>query len=558
MSGLKSIGSNNSEALTAEVDNSEGERKEEFRPCIGAYFPCYRELTSANEILLAYRHYFPDNTVVMINDAGDEQHALLGEKYGCKYFHETENIGYPGGKDHHEQIIRWVKRFLHYIQLIDDEWFFLLEDDVFIMNPVNPPKYDINGVNHLNLLPQPSVEMIKGRGYHTSVETLMYGAMGGAIFRTSFFKEMATRIDEVERDLNEFGEKCPQTLTGQNWYYSDVVLSFLTYLYGGTLGPYPEFAEMHYRDLGQRLTAGRVGCLNNWKFLYKCPSHPNLCHLINGKYTIVLPTRGQGAAYELFLESLLQRYVKYIDVNEIHEFIVICPQAQLEKVKEQLTNISLPFTFYSDESLIDIEVDGWMKQQMLKLAICFKVITEHYLIIDDDLIITKPLRFSDFFDEKGCICYSYERTWPINGPNFATNTSWWMTSAMALGIQPNRIMKCTNLMGVTPQLMITRVVHQLLQALGGDNWINRMRYYRATEYCLYWIYLMKTLRTHYYTASYKFFAMDNDVNILVQELSEEEVKGKISKGIREKKYTFLVAQSWLKYPSQWIKDVLIE
>lgn len=549
MSEFNGTGSPNNEILTVEV----AERKTEFEPKIGAYFPCYRELESANEILLAYRRYFPNTTVVMVNDAGDARHELLGEKYKCKYFQETENI--PGGKQHHEQIIRWTKRFLHYIQLIEDEWFFLLEDDVFIMNPISVKnlKYDINGVNHLNLLPYPSVDMIKQRGYHINDETLMYGAMGGAIFRTSFFKEMAQRIDEVERDINEFGEKCPESLTGQNWYYSDVILSFLTYLYGGTLGQYEEFAEMHYRDLGQRLEEGRVGCLNNWKFLYKYPPHPNLCALDNNKYTIVLPTRGIGAAYTLFVETLLPRYVKYLDKNEIQEFIIITPQAQLDTVKKELQEIPLPFVFYSDESLVDIEVNPWLKQQMLKLAICSQITTEHYLIIDDDLIITKALRMADFYDDNGRIYYSYEPTWPVNGPNFATNTTWWMTSAMALGIQPNAIMKSRNLMGVTPQLMMTRVVHQLLQRLGGDNWMNRMKYYRATEYCLYWIYIMGTLRTHYYTPSYKFFAMDNAVNILVQGLTEEEIKIRLDKGITEKKYTFLVAQSWLKYPSEWIK-----
>ena len=531
-----------------------------MRPAIGAYFPCFRELTAANETLVAYRKYFPNNTVVMVNDAGDEKHALLGEKYNCKYFHETENIGYPGGRQHHEQIIRWVKRFLYYIQFIEDDWFFLLEDDVFIMKTVDSDtlKHDINGINPDNLLPHPSVQMVKDRGHQKDSDKLVYGAMGGAIFRTSFFKEMAIRIDDVVRDLNEFGEKCPQNLTGQNWYYSDVVVSFLTYLYGGTLGMYPEFAELWFSDLPQRLSQNQVGCLNQYKFLYKYPAHPHLEKLKSGKYTIVLPTRGDGPAFEVFVNNLLPRYVKYLARTEIEEFIIICPQMHLTNVVKLLREKApeLPFVFYSDETLGVKGGDSWMNQQIIKLAICYYIKTDHYFIIDDDLIITKSLHFSDFFDEKGKIYYSFE-SWPINGPNFATNTAWWMGSLLAHEIPQSAqlLARSTILMGVTPQLMITRIVHQLIHSLGSI-WIAKMKAYRATEYSLYWVYLMRTLRVHYYAPNNKFFAMDNSINILVQGLSREDVVQKLQKGIREQKYTFLVAQSWLKYPSEWIREGL--
>jgi hypothetical protein len=527
---------------------------------IGAYFPCFRELTAANEILIAYRKYFPNTTVVMVNDAGDETHSVLGKKYNCKYFHETENIGYPGGRQHHEQIIRWIKRFLNYIQLIDDEWFFLLEDDVFIMNHVNENtlQYDINGVNPDNLLPWPSVNIIKERGYHKDTSSLVYGAMGGAIFRTSFFKKMALRIEDVERDLNLFGETCPQYITGQNWYYSDVVLSYLTYLYGGNLGMYPEFAELWFSDLNSRLTNNQVGCLNQYKFLYKYLPHPYLTISQSDKYTIVLPTRGSGSAFELFVEHLLLRYVTFLDPSEIAEFIVICPEINFELAKSKILEYggSLPFTFYTDENIAEISTNNWMKQQIIKLAICSRIKTDHYFIIDDDLIITKPLKFCDFFDEQNNIYYSYETTWPINGPNFATNTNWWISSLNMSGLQPNKLLDSKNLMGVTPQLMVTRIVHQMLQSLGAD-WMVKMDVSRSTEYCLYWIYLIKTLRTHYYVPSSKFFAMDNNTNILIQGLTKNEIIEKLHKGLTDKQYTFLVAQSWINYPKEWLIEAIL-
>ena len=522
---------------------------------VGAYFPCFRELTAANEVLFAYRRYFPNNTVVMVNDDGDRAHAALGERYNCKYFQATDNVGYPGGKLHHEQIIRWVKRFHHYIQLIEDEWFVLLEDDVFVMGTVDPKTliYDINGINPRNLLPPPSVNLVKERGYHKDARYLIYGAMGGAIFRTSFFQNL--NIEDVERDLNLFGERCPQTLTGQNWYYSDVVLSFLCYLYGGTLGMYPEFAELWFIDLKSRLDNNQVGVLNQYKFLYKYPPHPHLTTLNPNKYTIVLPTQGSGSAFEIFVEKLLPRYVTYLDPSEIQEFIVICPQAVLENVKSKLSGFN--FVFYTDESICNIETNVRMKQQIIKLAICTHVKTEHYLIIDDDLIITKPLRFSDFFDDQQRIYYSHE-SWPTNVTDFATNTSQWQLSLVCSGLHPNSLIGCKNLMGVTPQLMITRIVHQMIHSLSNPNipWMAKMSMMRCTEYCLYWIYLLKTLRTHYYAPCNKFFAMDNDINVLVEGLTQQQVCDKITKGLTDKQYTFTVVQSWINYPKEWITTAL--
>lgn len=529
-------------------------------PSIGAYYSCYRKLGSANEVLAAYRRYFPNNTLILVNDAGDEKHALLGAKYGCKYFQETENVGYPGGYKHHEQIIRWMKRFLHYVQLIEEEWFFLLEDDVFIMKTVDAStlKYDINGINPGNLLPYPSVKMVHDRGYHQQDLFLSYGAMGGAIFRTSFFKEMATRIDQVERDLNEFGEKCPESLTGQNWYYSDVILSFLAYLYGGTIGMYPEFAELWFKDLPNRLAQNQVGCLNQYKFLYDYPPHPHVTILDPHKFTIALPTRGTGSGFEIFVNTLLPRYVKYLDTAEIAEFIIICPQIYLEEVKAKCLEkgAGLPLTFYTDESLIEGYTNPWAKPQMLKLAICAHIKTDYYLILKEDLIPTKPIRFRDFFDAQERIYYTHD-AWPLNGMNSHMNPHTWMGSLVASGTHPYALTRATNLMGMAPQLMITRIVHQMLHSLG-PNWTVKMQQNNATDYALYWIYLLKTLRTHYYTPGHKLFAMDPSVNIITQGLSKEEIATRLKKGLKEQKYTFLVAQNWIDYPQDWITSALNE
>jgi len=474
---------------------------------IGAYFPCFNELNSANEILYAYRKYFPNNSLVMVNDAGDRKHQFLGEKYQCKFFYETENVGYPGGQLHHAQITRWIKRFLKYIQLIDDDWFFLLEDDVFVMKTVavDTLQYDICGINPVNILPDVSLKVIQSRGYCMNDVRIAYGAMGGAIFRTSFFKNMANRIDEVEKDINLFGHLCPQSLTGKNWYYSDVILSYLTYLYGGTIGQYPDFTELWFTDINTRLENNMIGALNQYKFLYKYPPHPLLTYFVPNKYTIVLQTQGNGPAFDLFVEKLLPRYEKFINVNDIEEFIVICPREYIINVKSKLSGV-LPFRLYADDIICNIQNDPWIKEQIINLSICLHVKTEHYLILNDDVILTKELSFKDFFDNTGGIYYSLE-----------TNTN--------LNIKRKLV--------VTSQLMITRIVHQMLHAMGSD-WINVLINYKTLEHSVYLIYLKRTFRQHYYVVSNNKFAVASEVNMLAQNLTDEQINIKLSKELAEK------------------------
>jgi hypothetical protein len=526
---------------------------------IGAYYQCYRQLTAAKEVITAYRKFFPTNTLVLINDAGDEQHRELDKSPYCKYVQATENVGYPGGKLHHEQIIRWMKRFFTYVNLIEEDWFFLLEDDVFVMKTVDEKtlQYDICGINPRNLLPWPSVNMVRERGYHKDAQYLIYGAMGGAIFRTSFFKAMGQRWDEVERDLNRFGELCPQSLTGQNWYYSDVVLSFLAYLYGGTLGMYPEFAELWFQDLPKRLAENQVGCLNQYKFLYNYPIHPHLTTLDTTKYTIVLPVAGTGPNFELFVDQLLPRYHKYLDPSEVGSFVVVCPGAHLETVRSKFGETTgLPFTFVAEESLVSLRVDDWIRRQIMKLSICSQIQTEYYLTLEEDMIPTQPLRFADFFDEKGRIRYSRETT--PGGINANFHQSWWITTLAFNKVgNPLELVKSTNLPGLAPQLFTTRIVHQMLHSLE-LNWMMGMVVFRAPAHCLYWIYLLKTLRTHYHIISDKLFAISAEVNVMEANLTAQQFKEKLQRGLKEKQHTFLQVQREFGYPKAWITSALAD
>jgi hypothetical protein len=501
---------------------------------ITGYYNCFSQVNSTDEILESFRKFYPEEKIVLINDFGDQTLLNVAKKFNCDYYYELVNNGYPGGNNSWIPILNWVKRFLKYIKKIDTEWFILLEDDVFIMDKVDETTLlnDINGINNNNILPIPVNHILKRN------EVLIYGAMGGAIFRTSFFKNM--EISLVENFMELFGNNCPPEYSGQNWYYSDVVLSYLAYAFNGTLGSYPQFCELWFSDLNDRIKYNKIAVLNQYKFLFNFPSHPNLFSFAKG-YTIFIPTKGEGDTFELFVNVAMNLYEQYLNKNDIFEFIICCPEENIDYVKFKLNKFNFPFVYFTDSSFCKND-NSWIKQQIIKLDICNYIKTKYYLILDDDMYLTKKLSIDDFFDKNGNIYYSFE-SWSDDSIHFANNTNWLSSSCEWLNYDKFDLKQSTKLMGVTPQLFITRIVHQLLHVLG-KNWKNE---FKGSEYSLYWIYLLQTLRTHYYTPDNRFFAMDHEYQVLVPNLSNQELENIINNSFNSKKYYFLVIQSWLNY-----------
>lgn len=109
-------------------------------------------------------------------------------------------------------------------------------------------------------------------------------------------------------------------------------------------------------------------------------------------------------------------------------------------------------------------------------------------------------------------------------------------------------------MGVTPQLFINKIVKELINYLG-DDWEQFIVRDIATEFQLYWQFLMKTNRTCLYTPDNRFFIMDNSIH-LFDLCSYAEISQKVKKNYELKKNFFLVLQSHLKYPYAILSNAL--
>lgn len=227
---------------------------------IGAYYQCYKRNNCVDFVLNNYRKFYSDSSVILVCDGGND-HTDLSNKYNCKYFYD-QKIGTQKNLlfNDVDSIFTFFERMSKYINLIDEDFFILLEDDVYIMNEISYDdlKYDINGCNFGETLDTRLNHLLK-----TSESRYYLGACGGSILRTSFFKEIFSNMDSVRDDIKKY---C--YLTDSNRWASDQIITFLCWKYNGTIGQYNGFCETWYDDYNKRKDDGSIEVLHQYKELY--------------------------------------------------------------------------------------------------------------------------------------------------------------------------------------------------------------------------------------------------------------------------------------------------
>lgn len=277
---------------------------------------------------------------------------------------------------------------------------------------------------------------------------------------------------------------------------------------------------------------------------------------MNNKFSIVIPTRGTGSAYNIFIKYAIPLYEKYLNCNEILEFIIICPEENITTVENDINKNILNYIVYSDNYFITDEIRriknwGHQLQQIIKILISRFVKTKYYLILDDDMILNTYLCYNDLF-ENNKICYGNDEYPDNNLRDYQFHYLWLDGSCDVIGVDLNYLKQHTNIMGVTPQLFITDIVKELIEYVGGPyNIAIAILEKISNEFGLYWCFLIKTNRTNYYIENNKYFIMDDQIHVL-HSCSEEEIIKRVYNGYTSKKNIFTVIQSHLKIPENII------
>lgn len=271
------------------------------------------------------------------------------------------------------------------------------------------------------------------------------------------------------------------------------------------------------------------------------------------QYSIVIPINpNTSLEHCICYFKLMQKYVYSPDVYKIY---VITSKKFIKKIKNKIISLEIhnKIKFVNETcvqqitNLANLPNKHWYYQQLLKLKIANFIKTKHYLTLDIDMFLIKELKYDDmFFDNK--IIYTHE-SFPHNNPPGYTNKSWWENSCKILNCPIEKLHNMDNLMGVTPQLLITNVVNDLIIFLEnkfGPSWDTFVANNGFTEFSLYWIYVMERNICELYTKSgTPLLDVDEDVSVLHHSSNEKIIKTVIN-ALNSKKYHFLLVQGWLK------------
>lgn len=191
-----------------------------------------------------------------------------------------------------------------------------------------------------------------------------------------------------------------------------------------------------------------------------------------------------------------------------------------------------------EDDLIPLSYDikSHRKQMLLKLLISKYIKSELYLVLDDDIISLKEFGYKDLFTHKK-IRYAAE-------PSIESQPYVWECSRDLLKLKKKtNIYKLKNTMSITPQIMVTAVVNDMMNYLltvhgNHHNLYQEMARVSWTEYTLYWLYL-RYVDKHGIAFYYKSDSLTS-VNLTVYDKNFKHI---IRKAIQEKLKPFMIIQS---------------
>lgn len=191
------------------------------------------------------------------------------------------------------------------------------------------------------------------------------------------------------------------------------------------------------------------------------------------------------------------------------------------------------------------------KQMLLKLLICKYIKTELYLLLDDDIISLKEFKYKDLFNGNK-IKLAAEQT--IDSQPYV-----WECSRDLLKLKKKtNIYKLRDTMSITPEIMITSVVKDMMNYLVNvhgsyQNLYTEMTKLSWTEYTLYWLYLRYVDKkgVSYYKKDILTLA-----NLTVYDKNFAEI---IRNAIKDKAAHFMIIQSNVyEYTLKELKNAILD
>jgi len=379
---------------------------------IGAYYRCYENLAATQEVLINFRKFYPFSTIVLVNDGNikyNNEFKSLANKFNCIYFCEKDNLGFPGNKSSMKEIILWIERFLLFSSFIKEEYFVLLEDDVYFSNTINTNLLlaDCNSyINKDNVLPCickkdkcKCYDWLESRNKELK-QPYYYGCMGGTIFSTKFIHKLF--YDKVDLNIfQEFENICKDVK--RNYFYSDVGLSILILYYGGSISSNHQICEIDDPQYNKLKNLGIISISHKDKSLYipKFEKEPEF-----DKYKLFYHKYSSKNKYSIVIKLIEklndEEQLKNI-VSHINHFYEFTNHYEVDRIVFINFNKELGNKFLSPFNLVFIDkLDN-------SFGFTHYIKTNHCLYLPNTCILNVQLNYNHFF-QNNKIVYGYQRT----------------------------------------------------------------------------------------------------------------------------------------------------
>jgi hypothetical protein len=225
----------------------------------------YRQPYAAKKAQESFLESYPESKILCVIDLGGEPTEKFIYSNQVKIVRSqtklsARNEGFYLAKS---ELRNFVQFYLQACELRDEsEWIFVLEDDVKVYKPVSNLQFSLNGsvTEHFGkdlrklIIRETRIRYLK---YRKNI----YSGCGGSIISKKVIRKYS--CNEWVSKLEKFYIADGATSLG-----SDEILSLMTVLAGGTIGPYDEFVEPWHSDYQERKENGAITTLHRYKELY--------------------------------------------------------------------------------------------------------------------------------------------------------------------------------------------------------------------------------------------------------------------------------------------------
>ena len=234
-----------------------------MEPSISFFYQCYKQPAACRNAIESIRRIYKEAPIFLFNDGGDPVHEDIAKAFPnvhytlCERSSKLDCGNYPGDA---KATRNYFARILTAIEGSSADYMLMMEDDVLLLRAIDLSALtcDLNGAHSMSHGHRVNDYMNWSK--HNS--ELLHSGFGGTVMRTRFFRRVLTdpllssHLDTFFNELRPGPAGC------------DLLLTFITYVYGGTIGRYSGLCEKNWPDYGRRMAEGSIDVLHLYKDLY--------------------------------------------------------------------------------------------------------------------------------------------------------------------------------------------------------------------------------------------------------------------------------------------------